>query len=566
MKKKAKQAGNIGFTFVAYFGGYVCNIIYIALFQSVKAIGRFFRVLWRATRGFRSGFVNVLKYLYILVSTPFYKMKNYIMNVKREIAEAKADQNGEKPSKIRMRHISNVLFGKHGIVITLFNYAAPVISIFFLFSIVTYATSTFYAVKLNVNGKFIGYIESEQVYNDAEEVIQQRINYAGSDMNISFTPAFSVQQIGYSDTLTKYQVADLMLQNSGVNLVYAYGFYINDVFYGALENYHNVQGTLDELLGNYRTDNPTETVAFVDNISYDKAGLFTEDSLIDEKWLIDLISSTKVVADYYEVEYGDSHTLIGDKLDLTQAELDALNPGFTESDLHVGDLIKRNAEIPFLSVSVTKTIEYDQNVDYDVEYYDDSSLYVGTPRTTTEGEYGTDHVVADVTYVNGKETNRIVKSTARVSDPVSQEVAIGTKPTPAGSFSGATAAYGKFIWPVKGGYISERVWWKGGYSGHSGLDIAGISYGQPVYAGASGVVTLSSWYYGYGYCVMIYHPDLGLTTLYGHNSQLYVYVGQEVSQGECIAAAGSTGQSTGVHCHFEVRSGNTCLDPEDYLS
>ena len=69
---------------------------------------------------------------------------------------------------------------------------------------------------------------------------------------------------------------------------------------------------------------------------------------------------------------------------------------------------------------------------------------------------------------------------------------------------------------------------------------------------------------GYGYAVIIDHGN-GLSTVYGHNSSLNVSPGQSVSKGQIIAYSGSTGNSTGPHVHFEVRSGGEPVDPMGYL-
>jgi murein DD-endopeptidase MepM/ murein hydrolase activator NlpD len=98
---------------------------------------------------------------------------------------------------------------------------------------------------------------------------------------------------------------------------------------------------------------------------------------------------------------------------------------------------------------------------------------------------------------------------------------------------------------------------------HSGLDFA-ASYGSTIRAADSGTVIFAGWYGGYGRAVIIDHGN-GMTTLYGHTSQLYVSEGQTVQRGQAIAAVGSTGLSTGPHLHFEVRRNGTPVNPADYL-
>lgn len=86
---------------------------------------------------------------------------------------------------------------------------------------------------------------------------------------------------------------------------------------------------------------------------------------------------------------------------------------------------------------------------------------------------------------------------------------------------------------------------------HTGLDIA-TSSGTPIKAAASGTVVFAGWKGSYGYLVIIQHTD-SVQTYYAHCSKLYVNEEQNVSQGETIAAVGSTGNSTGPHLHLEIR-------------
>lgn len=103
-----------------------------------------------------------------------------------------------------------------------------------------------------------------------------------------------------------------------------------------------------------------------------------------------------------------------------------------------------------------------------------------------------------------------------------------------------------------------------GYSRfHSGLDF-GADYGSPIKAADSGIAIFVGWYGGYGQAVIVDHGN-GITTLYGHASELYVSEGQTVQRGQAIAAIGSTGLSTGPHLHFEVRLRGEPADPANYL-
>ncbi|PSR17503.1 hypothetical protein C8255_12265 [filamentous cyanobacterium CCP3] len=120
-----------------------------------------------------------------------------------------------------------------------------------------------------------------------------------------------------------------------------------------------------------------------------------------------------------------------------------------------------------------------------------------------------------------------------------------------------------FVWPTQGTFTSGYGWRWGRM--HRGIDIAG-PVGTPIVAAAAGVVVRSGWNSGgYGNLVDIRHAD-GSMTRYAHNSRLLVREGQQVRQGEQIAAMGSTGYSTGPHLHFEIHPPNSgAVNPMAYL-
>ncbi len=129
---------------------------------------------------------------------------------------------------------------------------------------------------------------------------------------------------------------------------------------------------------------------------------------------------------------------------------------------------------------------------------------------------------------------------------------------------GTESDYVPSIWPVNGyvtGYFGKMR--SGGHI-HKGLDIAAAS-GSNIYAPCSGTVIFTGWQGGYGNTIMIHHGS-GITTLYGHLKKILVRKGQIVSRGEVIALVGSTGISTGLHLHYEIRINGKRVDPMNYLS
>lgn len=129
---------------------------------------------------------------------------------------------------------------------------------------------------------------------------------------------------------------------------------------------------------------------------------------------------------------------------------------------------------------------------------------------------------------------------------------------------------GKMAWPVPG---HSRISSPYGYrihpifkvkKLHTGIDIPAPT-GTSITAAAAGTVIYSDWLGGYGKVIMIDHGG-GIATLYAHNSSLVASEGQTVKRGDTISKAGSTGNSTGPHLHFEVRKDGAYVDPLPWLN
>ncbi|MCL6580832.1 MAG: M23 family metallopeptidase [Firmicutes bacterium] len=137
----------------------------------------------------------------------------------------------------------------------------------------------------------------------------------------------------------------------------------------------------------------------------------------------------------------------------------------------------------------------------------------------------------------------------------------GSRAVVSSTGSSPAAVGGALAWPVRGP-ITSAFGPRWGRS-HNGIDI-GVAYGTTIRAAAAGKVVYVGWYGQYGRTVIIDHGR-GLQTLYGHASQILVRTGQYVTPGEPVAYAGSTGNATGPHLHFEVRVNGVPVNPLRYL-
>lgn len=115
-----------------------------------------------------------------------------------------------------------------------------------------------------------------------------------------------------------------------------------------------------------------------------------------------------------------------------------------------------------------------------------------------------------------------------------------------------SSGFGNRVHPV----LNRRVY-------HTGIDIAAPK-GTPIYCSKAGKVSYSGWKTGYGYIIIIEHPNQFQTT-YAHCSKLNVKVGQAVNVGQIIGLVGRTGVATGAHLHFEIRKNGKPLNPSKFV-
>ncbi len=313
---------------------------------------------------------------------------------------------------------------------------------------------------------------------------------------------------------------------------------------------------LDEIKAPYN-DPKFYKVDFKEEVTYEDR-FASVDEIKNESQMKEFFAENKQEKIIHKIVSGDTLWDLSIKYEVTIDDLVYANPNLIteETLLQIDDEIVISNAVPMISVRTYERVEYDAPAPFDTKTVTNDKEYKTYSVIKTKGVEGVKHVTADIVSDNGVQTDKLIINESVKVEPITQVVEVGTMNTP------PKKSVGTFLWPSSG-RISDRFATRGGR--HQGIDIAN-SAGTPIKASDGGVVKYAGWDgSGYGNLVIIDHEN-GYQTYYGHNSKIVVSVGQRVAQGEVIAKMGSTGRSTGNHCHFEVRVNGVPRNPFNYLS
>ena len=433
--------------------------------------------------------------------------------------------------------------------------ASLAIAVFAVFQVL-YTTAT----TVTFEGEELATVASEEEAQAAFLSVERSISDAiGSDYTVEASKVSYSTHLTFRSAVVEEEELETALSDklrAGV-VEHGYALYVNDEFIGATQT----EGALEELMAQtaipYRSEN-TVSIDFVEDWEIRECDLPVENftNLADVALQLNSTKSGEVT---YTVESGDCWSVIAQDHNLTSDELLALNPGYDIDRLSIGDELLISNAVPYLTVISVQMEYYEAEIPYEIEYVDDNTMWEGDTRVISKGAYGKADTVARVTYQGVEEMERTIESQTMTLEPVTEVQARGTLERP------SWAPTGTFRWPTSGNITSKYGYRNifGGSSFHSGIDIAN-SYGTDIVAADGGEVVYAGWMSGYGYLVQIDHQN-GYVTYYGHNSKILVSVGDKVYKGQHIAEMGSTGRSTGNHCHFEVRYNGERQNPMNYL-
>lgn len=448
----------------------------------------------------------------------------------------------------------------------------------------------------SVQGQTLAYFQEEGTYHQAllqaqaqaQEILGTQTDSSTWDQAVTLSTTLAPK----NQVAEVHQVTDALLE-AIPQLEHVYTLRVDGVLVGAVRDASTVYEALKQVKEVYTTPDSL-SVQFENQLSLAYEYLPADTETLDTQGLVSALIQEAPRPFLYTVQEGETVEELLERFSMTIARLQELNPDQTleaidlrpeegggfglPEDLELSE--EQLADLRMLLLDaigtplepgtvltveqicpllVTTTVE-EQTLTREAAperlYEDDASMFRGQQRIVQEGAAGSETALTRTVRRCGVALSNTDLSAVELTESTPLIIAIGTKPLPEGCL---------FLWPVQGPVSSDYGYRYifGENNFHQGVDIA-APMGTAIAAGADGQVVFAGERGSYGNLVILRH-DNGFYSYYGHCSKLLVTVGQTVTQGQIIAAVGSTGRSTGPHCHFELRYDGSPIDPLLYL-
>jgi murein DD-endopeptidase MepM/ murein hydrolase activator NlpD len=410
-------------------------------------------------------------------------------------------------------------------------------------------------LEVVVDGRSMGYVSRQSEFREAVEAVNVRVaSILGEPFFYRPDVSFRLGVARRSQIFDTARVEQYLFGNiAAVSSLYVLS--VDGKPVAANASYTAIRDVLESILEQYPLFGDFDSCSFTQDIEIKYQAADVRISM-DAAAIKDMLTAELRPAVHDTVRFDDTIDLFCQRNGISREWLETINGGADLSDPAPGRSLLVKIAVPYLSVSMSRRIDYVEPIAFSTVYVDDNSLFEDETARLVEGVDGLANVLADQNYLDGQVVGATIVATEVAVEPVDEVIAKGTK---------IRYTTGKFIRPHPGAVTSGygyRI--SNGTRGfHSGIDIGGPT-GSNIVASDGGQVIYSGWNGSYGNCVIIKHAN-AYTTLYAHCSKLLVKNGQNVGQGEVIALVGSTGRSTGPHVHFEISRNGQRLNPATLL-
>lgn len=339
--------------------------------------------------------------------------------------------------------------------------------------------------------------------------------------------------------------------------------YVDDVLMFSFKDSTEVQTAINAYMQSYLThvDPNAKVISMTTSPSISLKQVSVEDPKLDDiSMLYAYLQQTESADQLIEIVEGDNLWKLSETHQISMVDIIKLNPDLDPELIHPGDMLRIVAANPIVDVQITLQNTLIESIPFETKTTKDSSLYTSDRIIEKAGVEGSKEVVYEIKMVNGIQTELNVLFEETLSEPITQEVRVGTQSTvmrdTGGNFGVSTGTFQSSF-----GYRTHPI--TGVKTFHAGIDISN-QLNTPIYAYASGTVVSTEWEGALGNTVTIDHGN-GLVTKYAHLNGFEVSAGESVNAGQLIAKMGKTGYVTGVHLHFEVLKDGVHQNPLNYL-
>jgi murein DD-endopeptidase MepM/ murein hydrolase activator NlpD len=430
------------------------------------------------------------------------------------------------------------------------------VSIALIITVLLFQANEKKVYAVNIDGKTIGYVEQTTDIDNLVSTIKADVQKIyGADAKITLDINYSQSKTSSlpTDDISKLEDAirkSLKVEVGAVQIV------IGGTAVATLKDEEQCTAVLTGVKKHYldkESDSELKSATFDKEITFKKAFVAPEEVTEIDTAVTKILNGTDEIR-VHSVKKGESLWSIASSNRMSVSDVKQANPQLKTETIQIGQKLNLVVPEPFVNVTTTEEVTYQQSIPFSTIYKKDDSLLTFQQKVIERGIYGTKQVTAKVTKVNGLETKREILKETVLKEPTPQVVARGTKDVP-------SRGTGRFLWPISGRITSP--FGRRGREMHTGVDIAGPA-GDDVKAADSGTVRFSGRSGGYGNLIIIDHGN-GFSTYYAHNQKNLVSAGDEIDKGGVIAKRGSTGRSTGNHLHFEIRKDGNPQDPLNYF-
>ena len=544
------------------------DFLYMVGFWVEYALVRTWRVAKRVARGIwgsaaslammvlRPFLLGLITFAEDLAS-PFVQLFQGLRHI-RLLPETLPEEYEGSIGKERVRYFFRGLWNYRTVLWNAILYVMPAVAAAGLFVMVQKGLSLHYVLEVQVDGATVGYVESEQVFENAREDVQARINNAKamlqeagamvSDAMWEISPTYTLSLA--EKTMSESEITNAILQFSSSDIVEGTAVYIDNELRFVTNEGDHLRSYLNNYLKNARGSYIEDfgsgvQVGFLHNIRL-LDGVYIKESVMPYSDVVDVLNAGGGIQTYTaaEGETVESATL---NTGVSFDSLAALNPQLLTLDQEIPEgeqLITGVATAELLKVKAVLRETVPEDIPFETQTTESDEYDFGKIVTLQQGQLGAQKVTREYIYIDGA-LNDVQVVNIEVTQPSVPQIQV--KGTKLKSGMVAKVGSGSFVWPVPGySYVSRWM-----NSGHRGADIC-ANLGTEIIASDSGAVINSGWHWSWGNYVEIDHGN-GYSTLYAHMSAIAVSTGQAVSQGQVIGYVGNTGNSYGNHLHFEMK-------------